>query len=200
MRIFKYGDAEIEHLKRRDKKLGQAIERIGFLEREVTPDLFSSLIGCVVSQQISGKAAETVYKRLEDLAKEITPASIDSLELEQIQKCGMSTKKASYIKSIARCVISGEVDLDKLQELSNAEIIERLSSLDGIGVWTAEMLMIFSLERPDVVSWGDLGIKRGMMKLYGHRELSREQFERYCKRYSPYGSTASLYLWELSAI
>lgn len=199
MELFRCAPEALAHLKKRDKKLGKAIERIGILEREITPDLFSSLAGCIVSQQISGKAAETIYKRLEELAGEITPKSIDALEAEQIQKCGMSLRKAGYLKSTARSVVSGEVELDGLQTLGDQEIVERLVSLKGIGVWTAEMLMIFSLRRPDVLSWGDLGIKRGMTRLYGLKELSREQFERCRKRYSPYGSTASLYLWEIAS-
>ena len=91
-----------------------------------------------------------------------------------------------------------ELNIAELATLSDAEIIRRLSSLNGVGVWTAEMLLIFSLERPDVVSWGDLAIRRGMMNLYGLDSLTREQFDRYRKRYSPYGSVASLYLWALA--
>ena len=89
--------------------------------------------------------------------------------------------------------------LDDFPSLPDAEIISRLSALDGVGVWTAEMLLIFSLQRPDVVSWGDLAIRRGMMALYGLNSLTRTQFDNYRKRYSPYGSVASLYLWALAA-
>ena len=84
--------------------------------------------------------------------------------------------------------------------MSDSEIIEALTAISGVGVWTAQMLLIFSLMRPDVVSYGDLAIRRGMMNMYGLRELSKEKFERYAKHYSPYGSVASLYLWELSHI
>ena len=94
----------------------------------------------------------------------------------------------------------GDIDFSRFHEMPDDEIIEELSSLHGIGVWTAEMFLIFSLRRPDVVSWGDLAIRRGMMNLYGLRKLTKVQFERYRKKYSPYGSIASLYLWALSAI
>ncbi|MCU0564846.1 MAG: DNA-3-methyladenine glycosylase 2 family protein, partial [Desulfobacterales bacterium] len=100
---------------------------------------------------------------------------------------------------IGEAAVSGELDLVGLRAMPDARVIERLSSLPGIGVWTAEMLLIFSLCRPDVVSWGDLAIRRGMMNLYGLKDLSREQFDRFRKRYSPCGSVASLYLWALSA-
>lgn len=94
----------------------------------------------------------------------------------------------------------GEISFANLKEMADEEIIDTLSSLRGIGVWTAEMLLLFSLCRPDVVSWGDGAIRRGMMNLYGLKTLSKEQFERYRKRYSPHGSVASLYLWALSGM
>ncbi|EQB90222.1 hypothetical protein M918_01105, partial [Clostridium sp. BL8] len=101
---------------------------------------------------------------------------------------------------IAEAAISGEVDFSTLHTLTDEEIVKKLSALKGVGVWTAEMLLIFSLCRPDVVSFGDLAIRRGMMNLYGLKELPKEKFERYKKRYSPYGTVASLYLWALSVM
>jgi DNA-3-methyladenine glycosylase II len=128
---------------------------------------------------------------------EITPEIIHSSSAEDVRKCGISMRKVLSIKEIARAVISEELDLSELHELPDEEVIRSLSSLNGIGVWTAEMLLIFSMERPDVVSWGDLGIRQGMMRLYGLHALTRRQFDEYRKRYSPYGSVASLYLWRL---
>jgi DNA-3-methyladenine glycosylase II len=107
-------------------------------------------------------------------------------------------RKANYIKGIGEAAYRGDLDLLELREMPDEVVIEKLSSLPGIGVWTAEMLLIFSLCRPDVVSWGDLAIRRGMMNLYGLKELSKKQFDRFRKRYSPCGSVASLYLWALS--
>jgi 3-methyladenine DNA glycosylase/8-oxoguanine DNA glycosylase len=198
MQIFEYGKKEIEYLKNKDKKLGAAIDRIGMIKRSITPDPFTALVSSVVSQQISSKAADTVWNRIKFLLGGITPESIAQAELSEIQGCGMSVRKAEYIKGIAEAAISGEVDFSKLHVLSDEEIIKRLSSLHGVGVWTAEMLLIFSLCRPDVVSYKDLAICRGMMTLYELKELPKEKFERYKKRYSPYGSVASLYLWALS--
>ena len=200
MRFFEYGHTEIEHLKRRDKKLGEAIDRIGMLQREIRPDPFTALISSIVSQQISKKAAETVWNRLAVLIGRITPENIATISLDEIQSCGMSARKAGYIQGIANAATYGLVNFDTLYTLSDEEIIKKLSSLNGVGVWTAEMLLIFSLCRPDVVSYGDLAIRRGMMNLYGLKELPKEKFDRYVKRYSPYGSVASLYLWELSVV
>nr|WP_245210479.1 DNA-3-methyladenine glycosylase [Sedimentibacter acidaminivorans] len=193
-----YGEMEINYLKKKDKKLSIAIDRIGKIEREVTPDLFTALVSSIVSQQISNKAAATVWGRLCSLVGEVTPKSIVEADINDIQKCGMSVRKASYIKNIGEKVYGGELNVDEFHNLSDDEIIKELSALHGIGIWTAEMLMIFSMQRPNVVSWGDLAIRRGMCNLYHHKELTKTQFERYKKRYSPYGSVASLYLWALS--
>jgi 3-methyladenine DNA glycosylase/8-oxoguanine DNA glycosylase len=198
MQIFEYGQKEIDYLKSKDKKLGAAIDRIGMIKRRITPDPFTAMISSVVGQQISSKAADTVWNRLSNLLGNITPETIAQTELSQIQSCGMTVRKAGYIRGIAEAAISGEVDFSTLHTLTDGEIIKKLSSLQGVGVWTAEMLLIFSLRRPDIVSYKDLAICRGMMNLYGLKELPKEKFERYRKRYSPYGSVASLYLWALS--
>lgn len=198
MEIYKYGEVEMNYLKKKDKKLGAAIEKIGMIERGVIPDIFSALINSIVGQQISSKAATTVWNRLQQIIGDITPENINNAAIESIQQCGISNRKAGYIKGIAEAVISGKLNLTELYSLPDNEIINRLVLLNGIGKWSAEMLLIFSMERPDVVSWGDLAIQRGMMKLYGLKTLTKAQFDRYIKRYSPYGSVASLYLWELS--
>jgi DNA-3-methyladenine glycosylase II len=198
MQIFQYGQAEIDYLTSRDKKLGRAIGYIGMIERQVMPDLFKALVHSVVAQQISSKAATTVWERLCGRLLDITPCKVASAAVSDIQQCGLSMRKARYIKGIGEAASQGDLDLLELREMPDDGIIEKLSSLPGIGVWTAEMLLIFSLCRPDVVSWGDLAIRRGMMNLYGLKELSKKQFDRFRKRYSPCGSVASLYLWALS--
>ncbi|MBP2022440.1 3-methyladenine DNA glycosylase/8-oxoguanine DNA glycosylase [Clostridium punense] len=200
MEFFKYGEKEIEYLKKKDKKLGAAIEKIGMIQREITPNPFEALISSIVSQQISSKAAETVWNRFINVIGVVAPENIDKVSIEEIQGCGMSLRKVGYIKGIAEAAISGEVDFSTLHTLTDEEIVKKLSALKGVGVWTAEMLLIFSLCRPDVVSFGDLAIRRGMMNLYGLKELPKEKFERYKKRYSPYGTVASLYLWALSVM
>jgi len=198
MDIFRYKQAELDYLRKKDKKLAAAIDRIGIIERGVDKDLFSALIGSIVSQQISNKATETVGNKLIMLCGGITPESIHNTDIADVQKCGMSMRKARYIKEAGEAVYSGALDLADFGAMTDAEIIGRLSALPGIGVWTAEMLLIFSLERKDVLSYGDLAIRRGICNLYGHKTISKEQFERYRRRYSPYCSIASLYLWELS--
>ncbi len=198
MKFYQYGQTEKDYLKAADPVLGRAIDELGHINREITPDFFQALIDSIVSQQISGKAAETVYGRLESLAGEITPRTIADISEEEIQKCGMSYGKASYIKGAALAMLSGEIKPSEFALLSDEEIIKELTLLKGVGVWTAEMLLIFSLSRPDVISWHDLGIRRGMKKLYGYDELTKEIFQRHRETYSPYATVASLYLWAFS--
>lgn len=198
MAIFQYGQKELDYLKKKDKKLGEAIERIGFIEREVIPDLFTALVNSIVAQQISMKAVDTIWGRMQERFGEITAENMAEQAVEAVQQCGMTMKKAVWIKNIAEAVSQGELDLNELSQLPDEEVCRRLCSLNGIGLWTAEMLMTFSLQRKDVVSWGDLAIRRGMMKLYRHKKLDRERFERYRRRYSPYGTIAALYLWRIS--
>ena len=198
MQLFQYGQAEIDYLTRRDRKLGRAIGHIGMIERQVMPDLYRALVHSVVAQQISRKAADTVWGRLCGSLLDITPSNVASTDVSDIQKCGLSMRKARYIKGIVEAASQGDLNLLELGEMPDDGVIEKLSSLPGIGVWTAEMLLIFSLCRPDVVSWGDLAIRHGMMNLYGLNQLSKSQFDRFRKRYSPCGSVASLYLWALS--
>ena len=198
--VFPCGGEALDALKRRDKRLGRVIERLGPIRRGVEPDLFTALVDSVIAQQISGRAAQTISDRLHILVGNFTPQGLAEADPSQIQQCSLSQRKVGYIQGIAREVASGALDLEALRHAPDEELIRKLSALNGIGVWTAEMLMIFSLCRPDVLSWGDLGIRRGMALLYGDRELTRERFERRRKRYSPYGSVVSLYLWSIAGM
>lgn len=200
MPVFEYGQEEMDYLKRKDKKLGSVIDRIGIIEREIIPDPFEALISSIVSQQISNKAADTVWKRLCDMLGCVTPETIKNVDISDIQHCGMTMKKAGYIKGIADAALSGSIDFHNLSSQTDGEIIKELSSLHGVGVWTAEMILIFSLCRPNVLSYNDLGIRRGIINLHNLKELTKEDFERYRKKYSPYCSVASFYLWSLSGM
>ena len=161
-------------------------------------DLFAAVVHHIIGQQISSAAQATVWARLQETLGAITPASVNAATLEQLQSCGTTFKKAGYIKGFAEKVESGEFDLDAVAHMSDAEAIAALSSLSGIGEWTAEMLLLFCLGRPDILSFGDLAIHRGMRMVYHHRKVTRQMFEKYRRRYSPYGSVASLYLWAVS--
>lgn len=195
---FAYGEQEIGYLAGRDKKLGEAMRYIGPIEREVDEDLFSAVVHQIVGQQISTAALNTVWGRFQEALCGVTPARVCALGQKGLQGLGISYRKAEYIYDFAAKVQSGAFDIEALWEQSDAEVIARLTALRGIGIWTAEMLLIFCMQRPDVLSFGDLAILRGMRMLYHHRSISREKFEVYRRRYSPYGSVASLYLWAVA--
>jgi DNA-3-methyladenine glycosylase II len=195
---FIYGEREILHLASQDSVLGEEISRIGHISRAIEPDLFISLLQSIISQQISTKAAETVWNRFSAQCGVITPDTVLSLSEEEIAQCGMSRRKAGYLLGLANAIYDGEFDLKHLALLHDEEVIQNLCKLSGVGRWTAEMMLIFSLSRPDIVSFSDLGIRRGMMRLYGLDSISKEEFMEYRMRYSPYGSVASLYLWEIA--
>ncbi|MCK9525288.1 MAG: DNA-3-methyladenine glycosylase 2 family protein [Limnochordia bacterium] len=195
---FVYGTMELDYLKSRDKKLGEAMERIGFIEREVYPELFPALVKSVVGQQISTKAQETIWRRMQERFKPFSPEILGAAAVETLQSCGISMRKANYIHAMTQQIVAGTIDLDSLQNMSEADVCEVLTKLKGIGVWTAEMLLTFSLQRPDIVSFGDLAIHRGMRMLYRHRKITPELFAKYKKRYSPHGTVASLYLWAIA--
>jgi DNA-3-methyladenine glycosylase II len=196
---FQYDQSDIDYLKKKDAKLGAAIDRIGPIQRPIQGDLYESLVNSIVGQQISTAAHRTIWKRMTDYYGTLTPQKICNTSLEDLQRFGISFRKASYILENSDKICSGGFDLKGLTEKSDEEVIQELSSLKGIGVWTAEMLMIFSMQRPDIVSYGDLAILRGMRMLYRHRAIDRKRFDRYRKRYSPKGSVASLYLWAIAS-
>lgn len=195
---FEYGEKEIEYLKSKDKVLAGIIEKIGPIEREINPDLFSTVIHNIVGQQISSKALETVWGRIKSGLGEITPNAVFNAGAEKLQSFGISFRKAEYISDFARKVKNGEFDLDKIRKKSDEEAIAQLVSLKGIGVWTAEMILLFCLGRPNIFSCDDFGIKKGLRMVYRHKEITKHLAEKYKKRFTPYGSTASLYFWAVA--
>lgn len=195
---FIYGDEEIEYLKSKDKILGGVIEKIGHIERVTDTDLFSSVVHHIIGQQISTKAQETIWQRLKDELGEVNAENIYKTDISRLQSLGMSFRKAEYIKDFADKVHSGSFNLQDISEMSDEEAIKALVSLKGIGVWTAEMILLFCLQRPDIFSFDDLAIQRGLRMVYHYRKIDRKLFEKYRRRFSPYCSVASLYLWAVS--
>jgi DNA-3-methyladenine glycosylase II len=198
MAYFVYGDKETEYLRRKDKRLGEAIDKIGHIEREVDGDLFSSVVHNIIGQQISSAALKTVWARLAEKLGAVNPDAVCAASREEIQACGITFKKADYIKDFAEKIQSCEFDVDAFRAMPDADVISKLSALKGVGVWTAEMLLIFCLQRANVISYGDLGIQRGLRMLYHHKKIDRRLFDKYARRYSPYGTVASLYLWAIA--
>lgn len=196
--VFAYGETELAWLRKKDKRLGEVIDRIGHVDRAVDPDLFSAVIHHIIGQQISMKAQATIWQRMQDALGAVSAETILAAGVPELQSLGMTFRKAEYITDFAKKVHTGEFDLISIGEKPDEEVILELSALKGIGVWTAEMLLLFCLQRPNVFSYGDLAILRGMRMVYRHKEIDRARFERYRKRFSPYCSIASLYFWAVS--
>lgn len=195
---FKYGKKEIDYLKSKDKLLAQVIDKIGKINRLTDGDLFSSVINSIVGQQISGKAQQTIMKRITDFYGTIAADKIVATELSVLQSFGLSRRKAEYIKDFASKIIDGSFDVEAIKKMSDEDAIKTLSALKGVGTWTAEMILLFCLQRSNVFSFGDFGILRGLRMVYHHRKIDKKLFEKYRKRFSPYGSVASFYLWEVA--
>ena len=195
---FEYGEDEISYLRSKDKRLAEVIDRIGFIKRETDNDLFSSVVHHIIGQQISTKAQATIWQRLQETLGEVNAKTILAAGIPKLQALGMTFRKAEYITDFAGKVHSGVFNLDAVAKMSDEEAIRELSSLKGIGVWTAEMILLFCMQRPDIFSYDDLAIQRGLRMVYHHRSVDRKRFERYRRRFSPYCSVASLYLWAVA--
>lgn len=195
---FDYGAREVDYLKARDRVLGEVIDQVGHVEREVDPDLFSAVVHHIVGQQISTKAQTTIWARMRERLGEVNARTVAAAGTAALQSVGISLRKAEYIQDFAGKVNSGAFDLQRVAALPDSEAIEALVALKGVGVWTAEMILLFCLQRPDIFSFDDLAIQRGLRMVYRHRKIDRKLFEKYRRRFSPYGSVASLYLWAVA--
>lgn len=194
---YKYGSEEITYLTKKDEILGLYIKETGMLKRPLERDLFKSLVQSIIAQQISIKAANTVYNKLEQVLGKITPDVILERSIDEIQKVGTTFRKATYIMDIAKAFHENDEQY-MLDDKSDDEIIEVLTSFKGIGTWTAEMILLHTYERSDILSFLDIAIKRGMKKLYQLDEIDLETFNQIKENLSPYGSVAAIYFWHLS--
>lgn len=196
--IFRYGEKEIDYVRSRDPRMAEVIDKIGVVRRRVIPDVFAALVHSIVGQQISTKAHESIWRKVEERVGEVSPKNILAISPERLQSVGMSFRKVEYIRDAARRFESGEFEARSFQSMTDEQVIEKLTQLKGVGIWSAEMLMLFSMQRPDVLSFGDLAILRGLRMIYHHRRIDRRLFEKYRRRFSPCNSVASLYLWAVA--
>lgn len=191
-----------------DPAMAALIERVGEIDlktrlrrrsEERPADAYGALLRAIIGQQLSTKAARTIYGRVCDLFDGTTPSPERLLEASEkdLRACGLSGRKVEYIRDLAAHVLSGELELDRLGELSDEEAIEEIVAVRGLGQWTAEMFLIFHLERPDVLSGGDLGIRKAIQIEYRLEEMPTPQrVLEFGEAWRPHRSLASLYLWE----
>lgn len=195
---FKYDDQALLYLKSKDQTLGEVIDKIGHIDRGVDTDLFSSVVHHIIGQQISTKAQATIWQRISENLGVLNADSIIAAGVEKLQSFGMTFRKAEYITDFAVKIKNGTFDLEGIWHKSDEEAIAALRSLKGIGVWTAEMILLFCMQRQNIFSFDDLAIQRGLRMVYHHRNIDRKLFEKYRRRFSPYCSVASLYLWAVA--
>jgi DNA-3-methyladenine glycosylase II len=187
----------IQHLKRSDPVLSAIICRVGEYSIQFRDPDFEALVKSIVSQQLSGRVATVIFGRLSAaLNGKITPAGILKLRPSKMRALGLSGSKTAYIRDLARHTRDGAIVFEELADLPDEEVIARLTKVKGIGVWTAHMFLIFALKRTDVLPIGDLGIRNAMRKAYGMAEPpTPAEMEALAKRWRPYCSVASWYLW-----
>lgn len=188
------------YLKGRDKTLGKVIDKVKLGKMRRNRSHFQTLVEAIISQQLSVKAADTIAKRFVALFpknKFPTPEQVLKIQPKRIRQCGISYQKVSYIKDLAKNFAGKKHQFKNVHELADEEVILRLTEVKGIGRWTAEMFLIFSLERPDVFSYGDLGLRKAMQKLYGLRKHpSPRKAKEISDKWIPHRSLASRYLWK----
>jgi DNA-3-methyladenine glycosylase II len=187
----------IDYLTKSDVILAAIIARVGPCKMTYRDPSFEMLARAIVFQQLSTKAATTIYGRLEVAAGgQLTPEAIQNLGVGEMRRAGLSRQKLGYIRDLAEHALSGKVDFAKLPDMSDEEVIAALTDIKGVGVWTAHMFLIFSLRRPDVLPVGDLGVRMAIQRAYKKRKLpTPKQIEQIAKGWHPYCSYAAWYLW-----
>jgi DNA-3-methyladenine glycosylase II len=187
----------IHHLRRNDPVLSAIIQRVGTYRIQFREPNFESLVRSIVYQQLSGKVASVIYGRLSDALKgNVTPGEVLKLRPDRMRRLGLSKQKTIYIRDLARHARDRKVAFEELPGLADHEVIERLTKVKGIGVWTVHMFLIFALRRHDVLPTGDLGIRNAIRKAYGMEELpTPAEMEAMAIKWRPYCSVACWYLW-----
>lgn len=198
MRYFRYTPEQTGLLSRRDRKLGNFIARRGYVEREVFDDFFTGLCYNIVGQQLSMKACETLWGKLVSAVGSVTPHNCSDPAV--LKGAGLSQAKADCIAECSARSLSGELSERSLRKMTDEEVTAALTEVKGIGRWTAEMVLIFCLERPDVLSLSDFGIRKGLCLLHGTDPKDKAALAAFKELYSPYGTAASLYLWEAARL
>src|SRR5579864_1249039 len=187
----------VNHLKKSDPVLRAIIDRVGPCRMEFGVPEFCSLAEAIVYQQLNGKAAVTIFNRFAALAGEpLTPEGILKLSDEQLRSVGLSKQKSAYLKDLAAKTAAGVLDFSRLHELPDEDVIAHLTQVKGIGVWTAQMFLMFTLKRENVLPTGDFGVQAAIKKHYRKRKLPKPHvMEKIAKCWEPYRSVACWYLW-----
>ncbi len=187
---------KIAYLSKRDYRLAKVIEQIGSLTVQKYDDPFAFLVHEIIGQMLSDKVRNVIIGRFDALLNgNINPYNVLNLNEEQMCKCGMSLRKCNSIKDLAHAVSNGRIDLNILQEKTDEEVISILTSIKGIGVWTAKMFLLFYLGREDILPLEDAAFMQSFKWLYGYKNPSKETVIRRCTKWKPYSSMAARYMY-----
>ena len=183
----------------KDPKMAEIIEQVGEYKVKITKNRYQSLVEAIIAQQLSGYAAESILKRFKKLYKSKFPKPVDVIKTSdaKLRSVGLSKMKITYIKDLSKKIESNQLNMRRISAKNDEFIVEQLTSVKGIGRWTAEMFLIFSLGRQDVLPVGDLGLKKGIQLLYSLEELPNEkEIEQFAESWKPYRTVATWYLWK----
>ena len=198
--ILDMNSPEIQYLCKKDKRLAKVISLVGPIEytpREVE-DGYTFLVHEIIEQMLSIKAGRKIYSRLEELCNSrISPEKISLLSIEDIRATGTSAAKAKYIQNVTKAVLSGNLDFSELEQLPDAEVMKKLTSIQGIGNWTAKMYLLFVLNRPDILPYEDGAFLQSYRWMYKTTDCTPNAVKKKCKKWSPYSSIASRYLYRV---
>ena len=189
--------AGVKHISREDPKLRLLVRKHGLIEFAVESDQFESLVGSILSQQLNGAAAKSIFNKLSDICSQpISAEKLYNMRPSRLRRIGVSPQKIDYLKNLTARVVNGQLDLDGLKHLPDDEIMRILDDVRGIGPWTAQMFLLFTLGRTDVLPVGDLGIQVSIRKVYSLRKNpDAKTIMRIARKWHPYCSVAALYLW-----
>ncbi len=194
-RVFKRG---YDHIRARDPVLGRVLENHGIFKFEPEGDLFEALVESILSQQLASPAASSIIRKVRALYPEgrLEAQAIYKTPARKLRAAGVSPQKLTYLRDLSKRVSRGSIDLEALRAMEDEDVIRILDEVRGVGPWTVQMLLIFTLGRPNVFPVDDLGVRKGVQQVYSLRELPKKaEMEKLAENWHPYKTVASLYLW-----
>jgi len=198
-RKIEFQKDEIVHLENSAPEMKKLIGTVGEIDKYYIPDPFISLVYNIVFQLISFKTANKIWEKFEETVVDVIPENLLSISDERLRECGLPITKIRYIKHLSEAVLQKEINFDLIHEMSNQEAIKYLMKIKGIGKWTAEMFLVFTLNRKDIISYNDLAIRKGLKWLFQmQNEPTIEEFNLLKQKFSPYNTLGSFYLWEIT--
>ena len=193
--MINYGSKEMNYISEKNPVMSALVNHYGKLEMGRVSDIYLSLVLHIISQMLANSVSDVLINRLINLVGDITPENVLAVSVDEIRECGISRKKAEYIIALSNSVLDGLYDFSLLDGMSDNEAIKYLMQIKGVGKWTAEMIVEFTMGRLNIFSYDDVALQNGIKKAHGFKTLSKRRLEGLRKKYSPYCSVASVYYY-----